>query len=114
MRAVSIVQSRPSRSRRTGRAARGILTDWIGSLRPAERGRLFDRLIRADVALASALAEYARSPRVARMCLLLMNECAAARSVHVGELALLFPTLESEALLALQVLSVAERGAGRS
>lgn len=113
MRAVSIDRSRQLRSRRGTPAPRGVLVDWIDALRPVERARLFDRLIRADVALASTLADYARSPRVARMCFLLVSECAAARCIHVGELAMLFPAIESEALRALEALSTAPHGIRR-
>lgn len=78
---------------------------WLVSLSHAQQTRLFDRLIRADVALASSLAEYERAARVPRMCFLLMNECAIARALHVGELALLFPSIEGESVRALEALA---------
>ena len=109
MRAVSIDHSHPSRSQRGAYTAPspggGVLIDWIESLRPSERIRLFDRLIRADVALASALADFARTPRVARVVFLLMNECAIARGLNVGELAMLCPTIERDAERALRSLT---------
>jgi hypothetical protein len=47
------------------------------------------------------------------MCFLLMSECAAARCIHVGELALLFPAIESEALRVLRALSSRASGTNR-
>ncbi|MBL8745095.1 MAG: hypothetical protein JNK58_01925 [Phycisphaerae bacterium] len=105
------IQQRHAGARTSRRAHVGVLTHWLASLTASQRRRLFDRLVRADVALASTLGHYQAAERIHRMGFLLMTECANARALHVGELALLFPSIEHEAVRALGVLARASRAA---
>lgn len=93
------------RSSHTPRARPGLLASWINALTARQRAHLFDRLVRADVALAAAIDGYQLIPRVRRVSLLLVQECAAARSLHVAELLTLFPHAPREAILLLEQLA---------
>lgn len=52
-----------------------------------------------------SLTGYGRVPRVPRIALLLVQECASARALHLGELCMLFPGVHAEAVCALRRLA---------
>ena len=98
MRPNPIAPRQPSIRPKAPRTARGPLTEWARTLSRDARTRLFDQLVRSDVALASTIAHWRDSSRVSRVCLLLMNECAASRGLSLGELAMLSPAIERESI----------------
>lgn len=107
---------RPERRRRISAAGsrQAPILQWVRSLPSDERSALLKKLVRMDVGLASAVPMRAVSPRVARMCLLLLCECASRRGLNAGELAVLFQITEMEALRALVLLLDGERRRPRS
>ncbi len=102
---LSLVVKHRSRSR----SPDGPLGSWVRSLSAAGRARLFDHLVRSDVALTQTLSHWRTQPRVSRVCVLLIAECAAARGLSAGELALLSPAIEDEALRALRAIEAMGR-----
>lgn len=96
------------------RATDGPLTAWALALDDAARSRVFQRLIRADVALATTFPAYADVRRVERVCFLVMCEAAASRGLHAGELAMLSTAPERDALSALAILARDKKSSGRA
>jgi hypothetical protein len=86
-------------------ACDGPLTAWVRSLDAERKVSLFQRLVRADVALSHAFPAYAEVRRVQRVCFLLLCEAASIRGLHPSELVMLSCDPQGDALRALAVIS---------